>query len=478
MNIGNRKQLLVDNYVVEDTWNLKRVVTRPVKHHKNPVLLADQPWEDYSRPGHRSNNKSLHATAVLYDQDEGLFKLWYNSSHFVHWNSPEDNTFTYWIGYATSQDGLVWEKPNVGLFDFNGSKENNVVLTGEWWATGGTVLKENHETDPSRRYKLLYTDIFGVQSPERLVEDAKAHKLRPGICIAYSPDGVHWTPHGTNPVIEGESDTMNTMFWDEQLERYVLFMRPPVYAGRWKRRVARAESPDLIRWSFPETVVTPDELDPVEMYGMPVFPYEGIYFGLLQMYYSDTSMTIDTQLTFSRDGILWDRLPTRETFMERGIEHGQAREFDRGMLFPLPPVTVGDELWFYYTGHNVLHNEKSGSNESSVGLAILKRDRFIARTPVRPNDGVLVTKSFPCEGDELSINASASNGQIQVEVLTEAGEVVEGFGRDECQPFKSDSFSHSVQWKRGALSSIRGTRIRFKFFLNEASLYAFQVMER
>lgn len=475
MNIGTRKQLLVDDYVVEDTWNLERRIIRPAKHHANPVLVADRPWEHSNRPGQR--NKGLHGNSVLYDADEGLFKLWYNSSHFVHWNGPEDNTYTYWIGYATSRDGLVWEKPDVGLFEFGGSTANNVVLTGEWWATCGTVLKEDREPDPARRYKLLYTDIFGVRSPETLVAQARAGALRPGVCIAWSPDGVRWTPHAGNPVIDGESDTMNTVFWDERLQRYVLYLRPPVYAGRWKRRVARAESADLLRWSFPETVVTPDELDPVEVYGMPVFPYEGLYFGLLQIYYSDTSMTIDAQLAFSRDGKRWDRLPARPPFIERGIEHGQAREFDCGMVFPLPPVRVGDELWFYYTGHNVLHND-TGAQESAVGLATLKRDRFIARRPVRPTEGALVTRAFRCAGDDLEINACAANGRLQVEVLTESGAVIDGFGRRECAAFAGDALAHAVRWNGAGLSRLRGRTIRLRFSLSEADLYAFQLTER
>ena len=188
-------------------------------------------------------------------------------------------------------------------------------------------------------------------------------------------------------------------------------------------------------------------------------------------------MTIDTQLAFSRDGTRWDRLPTRETFLELGIEHGQAREFDRGMLFPLPPVTVGDELWFYYTGHNVLHND-NGAQESAVGLATLKRDRFIARTPVRPTEGALVTRAFACQGDGLELNASAANGRIQVEVLTEGGEVVEGFGRRECEAVSCDSLAHTVRWNGGGLSAVRGRAIRLKFYLSEASLYAFQLTER
>lgn len=55
--------------------------------------------------------------------------------------------------------------------------------------------------------------------------------IRSGVCIAYSPDGIHWTSYDGNPVIEGESDTMNVVYWDAARERYVLCMRPTVHAG-------------------------------------------------------------------------------------------------------------------------------------------------------------------------------------------------------------------------------------------------------
>ena len=83
-----------------------------------------------------------------------------------------------------------------------------------------------------------------------------------------------------------------------------------------------------------------------------------------------------------------------------------------------------------------------------------------------------------CEGAGLQINAWAANGRIQAEVLTESGEVVEGFGRGECAAFSGDALAHSVRWNGGVLSALRGRTIRLKFYLSEASLYAFQVSER
>ena len=44
MNTG--KQLLVDDRMVEDIWNLRREVARPAKCLDNPLIVADRPWED------------------------------------------------------------------------------------------------------------------------------------------------------------------------------------------------------------------------------------------------------------------------------------------------------------------------------------------------------------------------------------------------------------------------------------------------
>ena len=33
--------------------------------------------------------------------------------------------------YAESTDGFNWEKPNLGLYEHNGTKDNNIFLTGE-----------------------------------------------------------------------------------------------------------------------------------------------------------------------------------------------------------------------------------------------------------------------------------------------------------------------------------------------------------
>ena len=107
---------------------------------------------------------------TLFDEQEQIFKMWYNVFNYVAWRNEEDHCYTYWICYAESKDGLSWDKPELGIIEYEGSTKNNLVIQGEWWATIGTVLKEMDEEDPARRYKMLYTDVFDMPTREAVAQ--------------------------------------------------------------------------------------------------------------------------------------------------------------------------------------------------------------------------------------------------------------------------------------------------------------------
>jgi predicted GH43/DUF377 family glycosyl hydrolase len=469
VDIGSQKQILVDDYIVEDTWDVERRVIRPAKHPRNPLLVMDRKWEDYNVPDVAGGGPGI-TSAVLWDPEERLYKLWYQICRMVYWKTLHDKEYTYMVGYAVSKDGIVWEKPDVGVVEFEGSRSNNILMKGEYWATPGTVLKDPRQSDPARRYTMLYNDVLGM----RKIDELRSRDGKGAVCIAHSSDGVHWTPYGGNPVMREESDTMNTVFWDQKVGRYVCYMRPRVYAGNWKRRIARTESDDMIHWDFPDTVLVPDEADPVEVYGMPVFPYAGMYFGLLQMYDSDQKENIDVQLAWSRDGKRWDRLPTRPVFLGRSSGQEVGSGFDKGMVFCAPPIRVADELWFYYGGADGSH--AGWGVKTGIGLAVSKTDRLVARKALEGRLGTILTRTFRCDGEALQINASSSNGWVQTEVLEKDGTVIEGFDRQSSVPFSGDALGQNVAWKgERPLAQLRGREIRLKFYLTNAELYAFQV---
>ena len=61
---------------------------------------------------------------------------------------PKDGTSL--RGYAVSKDGVIWEKPDLGLVTLQGSTRNNIVPAEPGV---GYLILDGREEDPSRRYK-------------------------------------------------------------------------------------------------------------------------------------------------------------------------------------------------------------------------------------------------------------------------------------------------------------------------------------
>jgi hypothetical protein len=98
--------------------------------------------------------------------------------------------------YAESRDGLRWVKPELGLFDFEGSSRNNIL----WDGPGMHNFTPFRDANPERPAEVRY----------------KALGLVPGGLMALrSPDGIHWTRMAEAPVItRGAFDSQNLAFWD------------------------------------------------------------------------------------------------------------------------------------------------------------------------------------------------------------------------------------------------------------------------
>lgn len=145
VDTGGQAQLLLDDHVIERTENLKRTVHQPQAHPQNPLLDADKPWE--------FTCVTLWGT-VLYDEQDGIFKMWYQT-----WGNIPAPTKSSYVCYATSKDGLKWEKPDLGLIEFNGEPHNNIVMQPQTpWLDSPTVIKDLKDPDVSRRYKMSYCE--------------------------------------------------------------------------------------------------------------------------------------------------------------------------------------------------------------------------------------------------------------------------------------------------------------------------------
>ena len=92
---------------------------------------------------------------VLHDEDDGIFKMWYR--YWSHWapgyigaDGAEQVPMSL---YATSEDGVNWEKPLVGTVPLLRGERfgHNVVAT----VLNANVIKDKGDPDPDRRYKMI-----------------------------------------------------------------------------------------------------------------------------------------------------------------------------------------------------------------------------------------------------------------------------------------------------------------------------------
>ena len=161
---------------------LQRKVNQAVKH-PDPIFRMDAPWDQ--------DDEALNFINVIHDEDEEIFKMWYCVIRRGGVHHDESRK----LAYATSTDGLHWERPELGLLDINGSKKNNYIVPN--FDIIPSLIKAPSDI-PDRRYKM----IFSVLGKE--MTWARFHSP---LNLAYSSDGIHWQrPVHVNPVLRGISD--------------------------------------------------------------------------------------------------------------------------------------------------------------------------------------------------------------------------------------------------------------------------------
>jgi hypothetical protein len=476
--------LMVDDHVIHTRPGIERVLHQPVPSKANPVIAETKPWES-----------SIGYCSVHHDSQTGRYQLWYQA---YAGSRAKDPTRRCVVAYAESKDGLNWDKPNLGLFDFNGAADTNIVLVGNGGRSvnyGASVLFDLHDPDSSRRYKLAYWDFTRREGEEY-----------PGLCVAFSPDGIRWTKHAEAPLLNGsygrpeptplDSDSTKKkwnipnsisdvidVFFDQPRRKYVIYAKTwingPSGDMYWKRAVVRTESEDFIRWTQPQLVVAPDdkevaqggEASKIEIHGGPTFYYAGVYFSLLQMLDFGAGGTMPGELAISRDGLDWKR-PFRGNYFLPVT--GSRKEFDAGCLWTnSSPVFLDDEIRFYYGAYPDWDSDVDQA-KSGIGMRSLRRDRFAG---LRPTDKVGQVTLDPIEfgrESELTINADVQ-GSLKVEVLTAQGYRIAGFTKQDSVLITGDSLQHTLRWNQRTLGDLRKGRYQLRIYLEDAELFALTI---
>jgi len=432
---------LLEGSTAEDLWGVRRRVNPLVKSSRNPVIVKDRDWE--------GSGPYVYGS-VLYDSQDELFKCWYTVYHENEYRKSLPGS--YMVCYATSQDGYLWRKPEVGLVEWKGNKKNNFIRLGKKYVGAITVIPTPPGSGVQSRYVAAYLDA-------------------PGICLGYSDNGTEWTEHKLNPLDSRHSDTHNSIVYDPMRSRWMVHHRPGLFVGPSKRRIAVIESQDLQTWTRPEIVLIPDEADVPEFYGMPVFQRGNLFFGLLQIYERPVGR-IEIELVFSPDGYHWERVPPRELFLIRG----SPGEFDCGMVVTASgPVIAHNEMRFYYGGYRINHTQPTPNDVAltSIGIGSVPLDRFFGVTTAsQDSPGFILSRPLMLNGKTLEVNASVQ-GQLRVALLDVSGKEVPGFELDNCRPIKGDGLRHRVSWGDKSLPAQGLSRLKFQ--LEGATFYAFYV---
>ena len=468
-DVGGRAQLFVDQVVVRSADNVAFTLHPAKKHPKNPLVKADRPWEGWRLEIYGS---------VIYDEDERIFKMWYIGEAPGYF--PNYATL-----YATSKDGIAWEKPLVGTIPCPKAAKHNAVADACLLAS---VIKDQADPDPARRYKM----ICWIQAP-------------PGYQTMVSPDGLHWTRLSKEAICP-EGDVI-TGYYDRMRQLYVAFPKlGATVMGHNRRCFWLITSKDFVNWTKPELVFAPDlrddagslarieEVRPVldvpddpklmrtEFYGIGAYQAESCTLAFPWVFtinnearYGNQEGPSELQLAVSRDLVHWER-----PFRVPCVPRGRIAEWDCGFFTcAAEAIRVGDEIRLYYGSSNYTHGtpclyraEGTGRHtrfNASIGLATWKLDRFVS-VDAPAAGGALTTVPIVFSGKRLELNAATKkDGSVVVEILDMAGRVLA-----RSRAFTGDDLRHTVTWTRKVdIGAMAGKPVSLRFRLKSAELYSF-----
>jgi hypothetical protein len=469
--------LMADDNLLLYRSGLKQVLQMPARHENNPVIPNDNPWE-----------LAIGYCSVHRDPTTGEYACWYQS---YAGNRAQDPTRRVTLCYATSKDGLTWTKPKLRLFDFNGDLDTNIVLVGNGGRSvnyGASVLFDPTDTKSGKRYKLAYWDFTENEGLQR-----------PGLCVAFSPDGIRWKKYSKAPLLQGSygeptqppfsnesdhlpadrpaiSDVMDLM-WDPIHKQYCIYSKTWIDGpdGRrfWKRAVARTTSKDFINWSQPQLILSPSSREDHQFHGASIFYEGGLFLGLLQKldlggFDRGGSGNMPAELIWSHDGLDWQRPFSQTSFMQINQDK---TAFDAGCLWTSAnPIRHGSSMRLYYGAYPGWHADLTAS-PTGIGLMTIPLNRWIGLTPENRIGQATLKPIYLEKETEITINADASDGEIRLELLDASGYRVMGFTSDTAKPLHGNGLVQEVRWKNHSLRTISPGDYHIRIHLKEATLY-------
>ncbi len=479
INIGSRRELFVDDFLIAKRKELELRLHLPTP--KGIVMVYDKPWE----------GTGSGFEVVFRDGD--LYRMYYTAYQLTNSEGTKIGGHFTSACYAESKDGINWVKPNLGLIEFNGSKQNNIIWTMPNYDNFTPFKDPNPNVKPSEIYKAVALGDGGLFALK-------------------STDGINWSYLSDKPIItKGKFDTQNNAFWDPVRKQYWCYIRDfhdnnGVSTNDLKtgiRDILVATSTDFINWTEPQRIEFVDSPD-IPLYTNQVVPYNRaphLFLGFPTQYvdrkFSKAAMkalpdsehrqqrmkfsprygTVITDGLFmtSYDGYTFNRWD--EPFIPIGPERKDNWVYGDGyqslglLETPAEDITAAPELSFY-AGENHWKESKR------LRRYTIRMDGFVSlhggETP-----GEFITKTIIYSGKALTLNFSTSvAGSILVELQDDNGKPLPGFSLSECDELFGNTIDRTVTWNdKSDVSSFLGKPIRIRIKLKHADLYSLKFRE-
>ncbi len=473
LSIGSRRECFFDEYLIDpERTTAEFRLHEPVR--RECVLVHDKPWEGDGCDFHN----------IVRDGD--LYRMYYLGWWMLEKGKGKD----IYVCYAESTDGMNWVKPNLGLFEYEGSKDNNIILTKEFHGSHidnfMVFIDQNPICPANEKYKAV---AFYKNADTR----------HPELHSYISSDGIRFTKKGL-VTDKGQFDTLNVAFWDECAQKYRCYFRSfhnvpansDLNAGI--RDIRYIESNDFIHWSDPVILDFGDAED-IPLYTNVVQPYPRaphMLVGFPSRYAEYPEWTKN-----------FDELAGREKRLERMKHHPRYgltvtdcvfmcsrdgwhfKRYDEAFMTPGPEIPAN---WVYgdcYPSYGLIETPSAipgADNELSfftfdnhwMGVPTelyrysMRMDGFVS-LHAGAKEQTIVTKPFSFEGKELFANlATSARGYVLFTLTDENGNEY-----DSCRTF-GNSIDKRIHFGENVLPSLAGKKVVLTMRIKDADIYSIQ----
>jgi len=458
LNIANRRELFVDDFLIESMQDASLKLHRPQRGEIS--FTADAAWED----------NCAFPDRVL--EWEGKWRMYYRASIL---NSADEQGSCV-MAMAVSDDGVYFTRPQLGIVEFQGSRQNNIQQIG-----GATNVPPPFvDTNPAYRADQRFKGIFG------------------GNCKGYamaSPDGIGWKPMQQEPLdLPGHFDTINTAFWDDLHGCYRCYTRSwhdrdsgrVLYNWQFKntipiRAIQHATSTDFIHWTSPEQLQYEDGDSGTHLYTNAILPCPGaehLYLGFPNRFISDRKPdpshphegVNDALFMTSRDGVSWKRW--LDAWVRPGLDQLNWTERSNYPIWGIAQTSPIE--WSMYISE---HYRRKNAPSRIRRLAI--RPWGFVSVHADHRNGQMLTKPITFSKPRLFLNMSTSAaGWIRVSVCDQSGKAFPGLDGSQSAPLFGDEIELMAHWDQNMdLSKFQNKPIRLRFELNDADLFAMRFVQ-